>query len=239
MKTYLKLVFLFPIGLSACSDPLFREAVYRGISEAYYQRSLNPYVSPLGRASETFAAGFFGTLADAQKQQRIIQEWQERDRQAGETYGAQIYGTPGVHQEEIGMKVVKLRAEIEELLKEDRALFSEWIHFLPQWIDLLERAGANRPKHPDRDHYLLSKTLLEDTLLLNGRAAYYLANLPAYIHENMNVERARTEIQDYFTKKNALIETQSKHIEYVNVLNELAKKERERLKQIEVKTKTF
>lgn len=236
MKNSPSMVFLsaFLLVSAVGCTPAMQEAILRGASGAYYQRSQNPYVSPLGRASEAFAAGFFGTLADVQREQRLAQEY------ARQITALQQQEVPQQrHQQLAREQVIKARAEIEEFLKADRTALSTWTTSLPQWVQMLENYGVNKPGHPKLEYYQLSKKLNEDISLLDGRASFYLANLPAYIHENMDVEKVRTEIQDYLSKRQSIIEPMNKWNDFVNALEEAAKKEEERLRSIKAEEKTF
>lgn len=232
---------LLLVSVVGCT-PVMQEAILRGVSGAYYQRSRNPYVSPLGRASESFAAGFFGALADTAREQRLANEFYERERRLGqELY---VYDGPSPQRESTLQrqpempreKIIKARVEIEEFLKADRDNFSQWINHLPNWIEELEKYGARESRPP---HYLLSKELYENTRMVDSRASFYLGSLPAYVHENMDVEKVRTEIQDYLSKRENVIAMQKKWNDDINVVLVEAEKEREHLKKIEAEQKRF
>jgi hypothetical protein len=235
MKTYLKVALAFGttlVFLSACT-PAAQEAFLRGLSQAYSQRSQNPYVSPLGRASESFAAGFLSTMADAARQQRLARESYEISQQGSQTYSRQ---DEQAYRQQLRVNVIKAREEIEQFLKADRDVFRQWIDFLPGWNNLLESYGAIESQSP---HYAHSKKLYDDTVVLDSRAGFYLGSLPAYVHENMDVERVRTEIQDYLSKRENLMGKQKTWNEEINALAEEAKKQEEKIKRIEAEQRGF
>jgi hypothetical protein len=217
-RTLLGAVLLF-VSFYGCALET-QEAVYRGLAEAYRLRSQNPYVSPLGRLSEAFAAGVFDALAEQKRQERLaleIARYESERQLASQKWEGDV---------------LKARVEIEAFLQNDKTALLDWISTLTPWVEALERYGYNRPGNALEVHYKNSKGLLEATKTFVLRINFYLANLPAYVHVNMNVERVRLEMTDYLQKRQILAENGDLVRKQIEIIVKVTKKRQQEAREI-------
>ena len=216
-------IFLFAISLTACSDQLVQEAIFRTLGETYRAQQMQA-VTPGGQFQTGFAASIFEQLAEAKRQQRSYENQYARqfEEQA--------------RREQWQKQVMKARAETETVLLEDRRVIGPWIDHFTEWTEFCKL------KVPDRanNSYCKAATLLlTDTRTFERRIDFYLTNLPAYFHANMDTKNVQVEIDDYLSKGTQLKKDLGIWTKAVTELQEAQKKEQEHLRKIEAEKRAF
>ncbi len=104
------------------------------------------------------------------------------------------------------ISVAGAKAQAEETLSADRALFSTAIDSWHKNFQLLEDSGFNKPEHPNYELYLRGQKLYQDTVALDNRARLLLENLQSLSNDTSDYEKATTEISNYTATKDSCAE---------------------------------
>lgn len=223
-------IILFAISLTACSDQLVQEAIFRTLGETYRAQQMQA-VTPGGQFRTGFAAGIFEQLAEDKRQQRLYREVQ---RSYEDQYSRQL--EEQARREKWQEQVLKARAETETVLLEDRRVLGPWIDYFTEWTEFCKL------KVPDRANNSYCKAvtlLLTDTRTFERRIDFYLTNLPAYFHTNMDTKKVQVEVDDYLSKRTQLKKDLGIWTKAMTELQEASKKEQEHLRKIESEQRTF
>jgi len=216
-------IILFVISLSACSDQLVQEAFFRTLGETYRAQQMQA-VTPGGQFQTGFAASIFEQLAEAKRQQRSYENQYARqlEEQARRAQWQE--------------QVMKARSKVEAVLLQDKTTLRPWIDYFNDWTDYCKQKVRYYP--PD-SYCGFAESLLADCQTLQSRLDFYLANLPAYYHINMDVGKTQLEVDDYLSKRSRLEKRLMAWTDVMTTVEEEIKEGEEKLREIEAEQRMF
>ena len=223
-------IILFAISLTACSDQLVQEAIFRTLGETYRAQQMQA-VTPGGQFRTGFAAGIFEQLAEDKRQQRLYREVQ---RSYEDQYARQL--EEQARQNEWQEQVMKARSKVEVVLLQDKTSLRQWVNHFNEWTNYCKQ---NVRYYPPDSYCGFAESLLADFQTFQSRLDFYLANLPAYYHINMDVRKTQLEIDDYRSKKDRLEKRIMAWTDAMTRVEEEIKEGEEKLREIEAEQRRF
>lgn len=218
LTTLIMALIVAALSLSACTEAVLRAAAHASYSSA--------------PGAPTIASqGIYRGMGS------IFEQLAEEKRRQGEARVAwETYQREQARQKQWQEQVIKARAEVEMVLLQDRNALRQWIDGFNEWTDYCKRKVRNYT--PD-SYCGFAESLLAECQTFQSRVDFYLANLPAYIHLNMDVRKAQLEVDDYVSKRDRLEKSLMAWADAISKLKEELKKQEERLPRIEAEQRTF